>query len=201
MARSTLKCPKCKRTFSMAAHLARHMNTIHGRKRGPQRRAGRKPGGARRGRPRGPRTTGAARTEMALFSPAGPWADGSSRVIGAMQTYHSQLLAQRASLDTQIEAFSRAIETLAGGVPTASPQRRGRKGRPSTFGHRAGSLKDYITRVLRQASRPMSPNEIGISVKRAGYKTKSKDLTKAVSNTLPDLKAVRKVGFGQYSMG
>ena len=29
MAKKTFKCPKCDRSFSMAAHLARHKNTIH----------------------------------------------------------------------------------------------------------------------------------------------------------------------------
>jgi hypothetical protein len=44
----------------------------------------------------------------------------------------------------------------------------------------------------------MGPNEIGASVIRAGYRTKSKDLTKAVSNTLPQIKRIRRVGFGAY---
>ena len=33
MARKKLKCPKCDRKFSMAAHLARHKNTMHGGKK------------------------------------------------------------------------------------------------------------------------------------------------------------------------
>ena len=53
------KCPKCDRAFSMAAHLARHMNTIHGSrgakaaaKRGKRRKV--KARGAKRiGRPAG----------------------------------------------------------------------------------------------------------------------------------------------------
>lgn len=31
MARKSFKCSKCSRSFSMAAHLGRHMNTIHGK--------------------------------------------------------------------------------------------------------------------------------------------------------------------------
>lgn len=31
--RKTLKCPKCDRTFSMAGHLAWHMQSAHGRKK------------------------------------------------------------------------------------------------------------------------------------------------------------------------
>ena len=34
----------------------------------------------------------------------------------------------------------------------------------------------------------------------AGYKSKAKDLTKAVSNALPQLKGIKKIGFGKYKM-
>jgi hypothetical protein len=37
-------------------------------------------------------------------------------------------------------------------------------------------------------------------VVRAGYKTKAKDLTKAISNVLPELKMVKKVGRGMYTV-
>jgi hypothetical protein len=63
---------------------------------------------------------------------------------------------------------------------------------------RAGSLRDYIGRVLKQRSKPMSPAEIGTSVVKAGFKTKAKDITKAVSNTLPKMTNIKKVGFGKY---
>jgi hypothetical protein len=57
MARAkTLKCGKCGRTFSMPAHLARHLSASHGRKpKGVRRARGRRPGMSsgmgRRGRP------------------------------------------------------------------------------------------------------------------------------------------------------
>ena len=37
-------------------------------------------------------------------------------------------------------------------------------------------------------------------VKKAGFKTKAKNLTKAVSNKLPDLKSVKRVGYGKYQL-
>jgi len=46
----------------------------------------------------------------------------------------------------------------------------------------------------------MSPRDIGASVKKAGFQTKAKDITKAVSNTLPTLTGIKKVGFGMYRM-
>ena len=63
---------------------------------------------------------------------------------------------------------------------------------------RAGSLKESILKVLRQRSRPMSPREIATAVKSSGYKTKSADLTKAVSNALPLMNMVGKAGRGLY---
>ena len=66
MATAKYECRKCKRTFSMAAHLARHNSTIHGikKKKTAKKKAARrgrppKKVGARRGRP--PKKTGARR--------------------------------------------------------------------------------------------------------------------------------------------
>lgn len=66
MATAKYECRRCKRTFSMAAHLARHNSTIHGskKKKATKKKAakrGRPPKktGARRGRP--PKKTGAKR--------------------------------------------------------------------------------------------------------------------------------------------
>lgn len=49
-----LKCPKCSRRFSMAAHLGRHMATVHGAKKA-------KAPAARKGKRRGRRRAAAAR--------------------------------------------------------------------------------------------------------------------------------------------
>lgn len=188
MAKGKFKCAKCKRSFSMAAHLARHNNTIHGGRskgkgvvRGLQGRRGRAAAGI-----------GGIHT-VTNFATAS--ADG---LLGDMQAYHSGLQAQRMSIDAQIDAVARAMEVMGASVPAASavPGKR-RRGRPPG---QPGSLKDFIVRVLRASSAPLSPNQIGKRVKKAGYKTKAKDLTKAVSNTLPDLKRVKRLGFGSYKL-
>ncbi len=67
MARAKYRCRRCKRSFSMAAHLARHNSTIHAskkKKRATKKKAARrgrppKAVGARRGRP--PKKVGARR--------------------------------------------------------------------------------------------------------------------------------------------
>ncbi len=65
-------------------------------------------------------------------------------------------------------------------------------------GGRAGSLKDFIVRALRQVTTPQSPIQIAARVKKIGYKSKAMDLAKAVGNALPLMKSVKKVGFGKY---
>ena len=190
MTPGSFKCPKCDRSFSMAAHLGRHANTIHGSRKGPKPVAKRKPGRPRKnrvGRPKGSRS----------FARAGAaTGEGVTRLLSQMQSFYSELTARRSSLDAQIAGMEGAINIL-GAAPKAGAT--GRKlGRPSGSGSRAGSLKDTIVRVLRQRAVALSPKEIAAKVVQSGYKTSTKNLTKAISNTLPEINAVRKVGRGLY---
>ena len=184
------KCPKCERSFSMAAHLARHANTIHASRRRLKPTARRKPGIARArriGRPKGSRSFARANASGG---------DGAARLISQMQSFYSELTSRRSNLDAQIAGMESAINILG-----AAPQGRstGRKlGRPAGSGSRTGSLKDTIVRVLRQRAVALSPREIAARVVKAGYKTSTKNLTKAISNTLPEINNVRKVGRGLY---
>ena len=187
----------------MPAHLARHMNTIHGAGG-----AKKKASGKRIGRPKGS-------TRNIARAIGGSSFGGAERLLGEMSAYHGVLTEERMSLDTQIDAVANAMETLGGGSPTMTSRGKSRsagkvgrpkgsgarRGRPPGQAPRKGSLKDYIVRVLGQVSRPLSPNDIGVRVLKAGFKTKAKDLTKAVSNTLPALKKIKRVGFGQYELG
>ncbi|UCE58955.1 MAG: C2H2-type zinc finger protein [Phycisphaerales bacterium] len=186
-----LKCSKCSRTFSMPAHLARHMNTIHraGSARGKKRPVAKAKGKV--GRPKG---SGAKKVAARVA------VGGVERLVGEMQTYLADVSAQRAALDAEVAAVTAAMKAIGAAVPRgrmvgAAPKKRGR---PAGRGPRPGSLKSYITKVLGQRATSMSPNEIAVAVRKAGYQSDAKDLTKAVSNTLPDLKGVKKVGFGQY---
>lgn len=174
----------------MAAHLGRHANTIHGTRKGPKPAAKRKPGRPRKGRigrPKGSRS----------FARAGAaTGEGVTRLLSQMQSYYSELTARRSSLDAQIAGMEGAINIL-GAAPKAGAT--GRKlGRPAGSGSRTGSLKDTIVRVLRQRAVALSPKEIAAKVVQAGYKTSTKNLTKAISNTLPEINTVRKVGRGLY---
>ena len=178
----------------MAAHLGRHANTIHGKRKGPKPVSKRKPGRPRKsriGRPKG------SRNSSRSFARAGSaTGEGVTRLLSQMQSYYSELTERRSSLDAQIAGMEGAINIL-GAAPKAISS--GRKlGRPAGSGSRSGSLKDTIVRVLRQRAVALSPREIAAKVVQAGYKTSTKNLTKAISNTLPEINSVRKVGRGLY---
>ncbi len=196
MPKAKFRCKRCKRSFIMAAHLARHMTTIHATKK---RQVSTTTAKKKAKRSRVIRSVAASRAKIGpirVFSTS-----ESEGIIDAMQTHHSGLLAQRSSLDAQIDAFAQAMKTIGAATPTGGTRRAYKKrGRPVEAVGRAGSLKTYIVRVLRQASKPISRQDIGTRVKKAGYKTKTKNLTKAVSNAIPSLKNVKRVGYGQYQL-
>jgi len=136
---------------------------------------------------------------------------GADSVIQAMRDYHGSLVTQRSTLESQISSIEGALNTMGASTGGGMSGRRGRPagrrggarkrrgpGRPAGRGMREGSLKDSILKVLRQRSRPMTPREIATAVKSSGYKTKSADLTKAVSNALPGMTMVGKAGRGLY---
>ena len=211
MAKTRIKCPKCDRTFSMAAHLARHMNTIHvspAKRKAKAKALAKKRGkrvqskkGAKRAKPKAKRKV--AKRVARVGRPAGRTGDGGVRVLKEMRAYHADLMAQRSSLDDQIGAIEAAMGAMGG---TAAPRRRRPGPRPGARGRaagrpragRAGSLKDAIVSTLRQYRKAMSPKDLSAAVVKGGYKTKAKDLTKAISNVLPQVKGVKKVGRGMY---
>ena len=108
MPKRKFKCPKCDRSFSMPAHLGRHMNTIHGSKKrtkvAKKRRVKAKRGV---GRPKG-----VARKKVGRPSGRMTGRLGSARLLVQMQAYHRKLLAGREALDTQIDAVTNAIAAL-----------------------------------------------------------------------------------------
>ena len=194
MAKAAFKCPKCDRSFSMKAHLARHTNTIHA---SPKRRKAAAKKRAKRAKLAGKKRV-VERKARVLSARKAP-VSGGSRVLREMKVYHADLTAMRSSLDVQIDAIEAAMEALTGIRAKAAPRPKRRapvRGRGRAG--RTGSLKDSVVGVLRKHRTPMSPRELSSAVVRAGYNTKAKDLTKAISNILPQLKMVKKVGRGMY---
>ena len=205
MAKKSLKCPKCDRTFSMPAHLARHTSTIHGVRARPKAAGKRRPKvttRGRAGRPKTPARRGVGRPKFTV-------GEAATRLMAEMQAYHSELLGQRATLDGELAGLATAMNVMGGTVKGAAPKktRRPRRASPAarrgrTPGRRIreGSLTDYVVKVLRQTAKPMSPGDISNEVVKAGYRSAAKDLAKAVSNTLAKVKQVKRVERGMYRL-
>ena len=216
MIKGEFKCSSCGRTFSMAAHLARHASTMH-------RRPGRPKGS---GKGKGARGGRLGRPPLSVSRSAnrGEISDDGSRVLSEMAAYRDTLLMQRSNIDRRLEGLQSAMSAMGStsfsSFSTPSSASTGkRRGRPPGSGRKArasaqaggarrgrkpgrpGSLKQMIVKVLHQRPQPHSPQEIADGVVKAGYKTSSHNLTKSVSNTLPLLKSeVKKVGRGLYQV-
>lgn len=127
---------------------------------------------------------------------------GMSQAIQGLKSYVSGLMAQRAQLDAQIQAVEQALRAM-GAAPAAAVATRvapgvPARGRPGGRGGvRAGSMKDYILKVLANG-RVMRVNEIAQAILDAGYKTKNKTLAKSVGIALAQMTQVKKVGRGRY---
>ena len=172
------KCSVCKRSFGMAAHLGRHMATIHSSR--ARRTAA--TGGAKR----------VKRTATAIRS-AGM--DGLAAAVGNIQLYRNDLAAQRATLDSQLAALDWALATL-GAVAPARKVVAGDGQRGS--GYRSGSLKAHIQKVLQARGGGMTVKDVTTAVRKAGYKSKNKTLDKSVGVALSEMPGVKKVGRGTF---
>ncbi|MCH7592749.1 MAG: C2H2-type zinc finger protein [Planctomycetes bacterium] len=170
--RRRFKCTKCGRKFSMAAHLARHMNTTHASKK----------------------VKATKRVSVATRAKRGAGSDLGG-VLGSLKAYHDRLTVQRNEIDSQMQAIDAAMATLGAGAARPVIVRRSRGKGP-----RAGSLKEYIARVLRGLVRGKSVKDIAAAVKKAGYKSKSKRWGHTVSKVLADMKDVTRVGRGVYRL-
>ncbi len=175
------KCAKCDRKFSMAAHLARHMNTLHASKKA---KATKKKGRAVANKKRASVARPAGRTA----------ASGLGGALASVKAYRDHLSTQRSDIDNRMLAIDVAMAAL--GASTAKPvvvrRRRGKA-------PRGGSLKEYIARVLRGLVRGKSVGDIATAVKKAGYKSKDKRLNHSVGKALADMNATR-VGRGVYRL-
>jgi hypothetical protein len=177
------KCSKCDRTFSMAAHLARHQSTIHGAK-------SRKTSAKRRVAKRAGRKMARRAMKRAPQSQAAP-------LLQQMQAYHKDLLAQRAQVTTEIDAIEKALAVM-GGTRPASARRAGRGRRGGAT--RPGSLKSHIERVLRARGATMAVKDVTAGVLKAGFKTKNKTLAKSVGIALGQMPSVRRVARGRFRL-
>jgi hypothetical protein len=192
------KCSKCDRTFTMAAHLARHQNTVHGAK--PKKKTARKKLRRRPAAKRPARKLARRAAKRPARKPAGRAAQRAPRrqkapLLLQMQKYRSDLLQQRAHVESQIDAIDKALAAMGSTVRApARGHRGGRRGGRT----RAGSLKSHIEHVLRTGGRAMAVKDITTGVLKAGFKTKNKTLAKSVGLALAQMPNVRKVSRGMF---
>jgi len=111
------------------------------------------------------------------------------------------LTAQRDDLDRRIAALDNALSAMGAAVrPVAGARVAVGRGRGGRGGRRAGSLKDYIARVLSAGSGAMAVKDIAAAVVKAGYKSSNKTLAKSVGSALAHMPDVLKVGRGLFKM-
>ncbi len=132
--RRTLKCPKCKRKFSMAAHLARHLNAIHGTKRRKKIAKKKRKGRAKRrakvrrvakgkrrakkkgrlGRPTRAGKKKAVRRKRRGAAVRRAKRQGSATLLGSMRAYRSGLRKKRTRIEAEISSVTKAIKMMSG---------------------------------------------------------------------------------------
>lgn len=107
-----IKCPKCDRRFSMPAHLARHLGTIHKRK--AKKRVAKKRTVAKRkvGRPKGSVKKKLGRPKGRSVARRQSIGEGSARLLSGMRNYQSELIEVRDRLEAEISALSKAMNAL-----------------------------------------------------------------------------------------
>jgi hypothetical protein len=173
------KCSGCGRSFGMAAHLGRHMSTVHARK--------------------GKRVIPAARTKGVLGSVGTLRSKGGgiAAVVGGIQRYCAELAAQCAALGSRIAVINQALAFLGARTPV----------RKVTFGagrrragYRSGSLKAHVHQVLQAHGGAMAVKDVTAAVRKAGYRSKNKTLDKSVGATLASMRNVVKISRGMFGL-
>ncbi|MFQ5807844.1 MAG: C2H2-type zinc finger protein [Phycisphaerae bacterium] len=182
------KCVKCDRTFSMAAHLARHRNTMHAAKKKKTAKKRRAKHAVRKMR----RRVGGPAKRVRQVA-----AGGAAPLLRQMHAYRNTLLAERAHVASQIDAIDQALAAV--GAATRAPVGRPARGRGGA-GPRRGSLKFYIDRVLRSFGGAMAVKDVTVAVRKAGFRSKNKTLAKSVGIAMSQMPNVAKVSRGTFRL-
>jgi hypothetical protein len=126
-----------------------------------------------------------------------PSGAGDNAVASYLMAAHQSLLDERADVDRKITALESALAQFR--HPALGKRGPGRPAARPAGGYRAGSLKDYILRVL-SGGRTAAVKDIADGVVRAGYQSRNKTLAKSVGIALAQMPEVAKMGRGQYRL-
>ncbi len=122
-----------------------------------------------------------------------------AKMIEDLQRERDELVARLEELDAELADYGVAPASGRGKARRASSAGAKRATKSTGRGVRAGSLKDYIVKVVGPT--PMSPADIAAEAVKAGYQSASKTLPQSVSVACAQLvKAghLKKEGRGQF---
>lgn len=106
-----------------------------------------------------------------------------------------------ASKASGTKAAGRKKLPAAGANKTQKAARKAKKGAGRRGRRAAGqTLQDYLVAVLKKADGPMRVKDLMTEVKKAGYKTDSKDFYGIVAAALRDKEKFENVSRGQYQL-
>ena len=102
----------------------------------------------------------------------------ASRWVGRRATLQSEADRLRKKL-ARVEKKLAAVEKRLGARPVGRPPGSGRRGRPRgpMRGRRGPALRDILLGVLKKLGRPADCAELAALAKKAGYVTRSDDVT------------------------
>ena len=106
--RKTIKCSKCDRKFSMAAHLARHLGTIHKRKANKRVAKKRTVSAKPKRKPGRPKTSAkkkAQRTRAKRVVARGRGTEGIGGIVADLRAYRNEL-------ESKLARVREALRTL-----------------------------------------------------------------------------------------
>jgi hypothetical protein len=124
---------------------------------------------------------------------------GPAGLVRQLNAHRQALVKQQAALQDEIDSISAAIDALGGARRRAPVRARRGVRRGGRRAVRKGSLKSYVLRVL-QSRGEMAVKDIAKAVKRAGYRTGSKNFPNQVSNALAQMDELTKTGRGRYKL-
>jgi len=129
------------------------------------------------------------------------------KALAARKKALVRLKKARAKVETDLKRLDGKITELLGKPTAVRRKRRVKKAKTKKVVSRRkpggkpgakGTLRDAVLKVLAKAEQPMGVKEIAAVAIEAGYRTKSKDLSKSVIPIVYRDPRIKKVGRGKF---
>jgi len=139
--------------------------------------------------------------------PKSPTINELRRQLAAKERLLARALSRREKLLARLESIDEELRAIGGKIPVAKRRKRRKAARKPAKGvtkrKRAGRgkpLAEYIVRVLKGAEDGLRVKEIEAAVRKAGYKTRSKDFYGIVAATVREDSRFKKLRRGVYTL-